>query len=83
MQNKFHFREVSLDKVRKIIQSLNKKKSVISFCISVKHLSESVDIYLPFLTGIINHSLKNGIFPDELKLAEVIPYLKNLIHLIK
>ena len=32
-----------------------------------------IDIYLPFLTDIINQSLKNDIFPDALKLVEVIP----------
>ena len=52
------------------------KKSAISSCILVKHLTESVDIYLPFLTDIITQSLKNGVFPDELKLAEVIPLFK-------
>ena len=46
------------------------KKSAISSCILVKHLTESVDIYLPFLTDIINQFNKNGLFPNELKLAE-------------
>ena len=32
-----------------------------------------MNIYLPLLTDIINDSLKRGTFPDELKLAEVIP----------
>ena len=76
IQNKSQFKEVSADEVRKIIQSLNMKKSAISSCIPVKHLTESVDIYLPFLKDIINQSLKNGIFPDELKLAKVIPLFK-------
>ena len=49
------------------------KKSIITSCIPVKHLTESLDIYLPFLTGIINQSPKHDIFPDELKLAEVTP----------
>ena len=52
------------------------KKSAISSCIPVKYLTESVDIYQPFLTDIINQSLQNCIFPDELKLAEVIPLFK-------
>ena len=52
------------------------KKSAISSCI--QHLTESVDINLPFLTHIISQSLKNGIFPDELKLAEVIPLFKKV-----
>ena len=45
----FQFKEVSPDEVGKIIHSLNKKKSTISSCIPVKHLTESVDIYLPLL----------------------------------
>ena len=51
IHNKLEFREVSLDEVRKMIQSLNKKKSEISSCILVKHLTESVDIYIQFLTA--------------------------------
>ena len=54
------------------MQSLNKKKSAISSCFPVEHLTEPVDIYLPFLTGIINQSVKNGILHDGFKLAEVI-----------
>ena len=69
-------REVSPDEIRKTIQSLNKKNSAISSCIPVNHLTESVDIYLPLLTDIINQSLKNGKFPDEFKLAEVTPLFK-------
>ena len=53
-QNKFQFREVFPDKVRKIMQSLNEKKSAISSCIPVKHRTESVDISLSFLTDIFN-----------------------------
>ena len=76
IQNKIQFREVFPDEVRKIIQSLNTRKSATSSCIPVKHLTASVDIYLPFLTDIINQSLKNGIFLDELKLVGVIPLSK-------
>ena len=46
--------EVSLDEIRKIIQSLIDIQSAISSCITVKHLTESVDVYLPILTDIIN-----------------------------
>ena len=55
------------------MQSLSKKKPAINSCIPVKHLTESVDIYLPHLADSINQSLKNGIFPDELKLDEIVP----------
>ena len=55
------------------MQSLYEEKSAISSCIPVKHLTKSVDNYLPHVKGIINQSLKTGIFPDEHKLDEVIP----------
>ena len=75
-QNQFQLREVSTDEVKKPIQALNKKKSVINFLIPVKYLIESMDIYSPIFTDIIYHALKNDIFPEELKLAEVIPLFK-------
>ena len=57
-------------------KSLNKKKAAISTCIPVKILVDSIDTYLPVLTDIINNSVRNGTFPDELKLAEVTPIFK-------
>ena len=64
---------MSSKEVKNIIQSLNKKKSAISSCIPVKVLIDSVDTYLPIFTDIINSSIRNGTFPEELKLAEVTP----------
>ena len=57
------------------------KKSAISSCVPVKRLTESVDIYLPFLTYIINQSLKNSIF--LMSLSWLKERVKKLIHLIK
>ena len=73
---KFEFNEVSPEEVKKVIKSLNKKKAAISTCIPVKILIDSIDRYLPVLTDIINNSVTNGTFPDELKLAEVTPIYK-------
>ena len=81
---KFHLKEVSSEEVKNIIQSLNKKKSAISSCIPVKVLIDSVDTYLPIFTDIINSSIRNGTFPEELKLAEVTPlFIKRLAFLTK
>ena len=52
---KFHLKEVPSEEVKKVIKSLNKKKSAI---ISVKVLIDSVDTYLPILTDIINSYYK-------------------------
>ena len=69
----FFFKEISSNEIKKIIKSLNRKKSAIAL---VSLLIDSMDVYLPLLTDIINDSLKRGMFPDELKLAEVIPLFK-------
>ena len=38
LQQQFHFKEVSSNEVKKIIESLNTKKSALSFCIPVSIL---------------------------------------------
>ena len=67
---------MSSEEVKKVIKSLNKKKSAISSCIPVKVLLDSVDTYLPIFTDIINSSIRNCTYPEELKLAEVTPLFK-------
>ena len=65
---KFHSKEVSPKKVKKVMKSLNKKKSAISSCIPVKVLIDSVDTYLAIFTDSITSSTNNGTFSEELKL---------------
>ena len=62
---------MSSEEVKKIIKSLNKKKSAFSSGIPVKVLIDSLDTYLPIFTDIINSSIRKDTFPEELKLAEV------------
>ena len=75
----FVLKRLSANKVKKIIKSLSKKKkkrSAISSSIPVSNLIDTMDIYLPLSTYIIKDSLKRGIFPDEIKLPEVIALFK-------
>ena len=72
----FHLKEMSSEKVKKVIKSLNRKKSAISSYIPVKVLIDSVDTYLPIITDIINSFIRNDTFPEELKSAEVTPLFK-------
>ena len=74
----FCFKEVSSNEVKRIIESLNRKKTAISSCFLVIILGGSMDIYLPLLIDIINDFLKRCKFPDELKLAEVMSLFKNV-----
>ena len=67
---------MSSEEVKKVIKYLHKNKSAISSCISVKVLIDSVDTYLPIFTDIITNSIRNGTFPEELKLAKVTPLFK-------
>ena len=39
-------------------------------------LKETIDIYLVYLTGIINYSFENKSFPNLLKFGEVCPIFK-------
>ena len=59
---KVHLKEVSSEEVKKIIKSLNKKKSAISSRIPVNILIDSVDTYLAIFTDIINSSRKMAHF---------------------
>ena len=74
----FVLKRLSANKVKKIIKSLSKKKerSAISSSIPVSNLIDTMDIYLPLSTYIIKDSLKRAIFPDEIKLPEVIALFK-------
>ena len=46
--------------------------------ISFYILKSTADIHLPHITNIINLSIEEGHFPDELKLAEVTIFKKKM-----
>ena len=73
-----HFEQVFSDIVRKEIRNLNVKKSSTYGSIPASILKQCVDAYLPYLTVTINYSLRENIFPEELKRSEVIPLYKKL-----
>ena len=59
-----------------IINSLNNNSPGWD-CIPVKLGKRVLNYYITPLTFLINHSFHNGIFPDEFKLAKVIPIYKS------
>ena len=61
---------------KKIICNLKPKSSAGYDNISTKFLKEIENVILRPLSIIINESLCTGIFPDELKIAKVIPLYK-------
>lgn len=69
----FTFCPVSLGDVQKAIMNLDFKKSSSSKSNSIIILKQSADIYLPFLSNLINHYLPENTFPDGVKQSKVIP----------
>ena len=71
------FKLLSTDDVRKLIYR-SPCKSCSLDPIPTDLLRKCLDVLLPIITDIINESLSSGTFPDEFKLALVIPLLKKL-----
>ena len=71
-----NFSKVTESEVRKEILNLSTKKATKNGDIPARILKKSVDIYIKEITFIINVYLEKGIFPDDLKLADVSPIFK-------
>ena len=69
----FYFSPISKDDVSKIISSLCSKSSFGHDGMSTKFHKTLVPVLLRLLTLIINQSLTAGMFPDQLKIAKVLP----------
>ena len=72
----FVFNLLTPEDTNKIIKSLKTKTSTGDDGISVKLMKYLAPALINALTLIINQSLITGIFPDQLKIAKVIPSYK-------
>ena len=72
----FNFHYVSVKEVKKELMNLSSKKATRKGDIPAKILKDSLSVYAKELTTIINNCLKDGMFPNELKLADVSPVFK-------
>ena len=72
----FHFPRISSNELKKEILNLNNKKATKQGDIPVNLLKGSIDTYLPVVTEITNSSFEQNEFPNELKLADIIPIFK-------
>ena len=75
----FSFHVVIEDEVRREILRLDGTKSTPVGDIPVGMLKSTNDIHASILAKIINSSLRNGYFPDDLKAAEVSPIFKKMM----
>ena len=72
----FSFKIITEDIVRKEIMNLDVCKPTPNGDICVSILKSTVDIHLRYIGNIINLSMEESPFPDELKLAKVSPVFK-------
>ena len=63
--------------INNIIMKMKENKSPGYDAINAKFLKLSSPIISPILSNIFNSMLKTGMYPDELKIAKVIPIYKN------
>ena len=70
------FNETSPDEIIDIIKSLSSKKCIIESDIPTRFLKVASPIISPILSNIFNACLQKGIYPDSLKVAQVIPVHK-------
>ena len=76
LQSSFSFQKVSKKTIKNLIDHLDVSKSCQKEDIPNKLIKLNSDIFIDFLYENINKCIISSTFPDELKLAEVIPILK-------
>lgn len=76
ISNVYKFEPVSLEEVDKIISNLNSSAASGYDSVSVNIIKNSKAEITSIVTSLINKSFETGIFPDELKIAKVIPIFK-------
>ena len=72
----FSFHEITEDEIRKEISKLDGSENTPVGDIPAEMLKSTTDVHVSLLTKIINSSIRNGCFPDELKAAEFTPIIK-------
>ena len=72
--NSIYLSECSTTEIEEIVKSLKNKSTSDTAIVALKYVSTSIS---STLRAIINTSLKQGAFPEELKLAKVIPIHKS------
>ena len=73
----FFCKLTNTNEVSEIISSLDDKKTEDIFKFPIKSIKDLKDIISEPLSLIINQSFTDGVFPDKLKIAKVIPIFKS------
>ena len=74
--NSFFMFPSSTDEVAQLIENLNDKKTVRSNDVETRFIKYSKSIILPIISDLFNLCVNKGVFPNCLKIAEIIPRYK-------
>ena len=66
----------STDEIAQLIENLNDKKTVRSNGVEIKFIKYCKSIISPVISGLFNLCVNKGVFPNCLKIAEIIPIYK-------
>ena len=76
----FQFCAVSMREIRKIVMSFPSHKAPGCDKVPIQIIKDALPCILPILTDILNHSLLSPVFPQDWKISEIIPLLKEGDH---
>ena len=76
LNSTFHFRKISCNKVEKIVNNLNSKKSCQQEDIPTKIIKLNNDLIAEFIAEHCNSCIYEGKFPSESKHADIVPIYK-------
>ena len=79
----FKFRQIDIEEVKKIFQSLDAKKAAQKDDIKTNLLKKNVDFFAKYTCDDINDSIRSSKFPNELKQADIVPAHKKRSKLSK
>ena len=75
--NNFRFKTVNMSELRKAISSLNKSNSEDYYGLSMRMLMNIRKSIEPIILNLINLCIYNSIYPNSLKISEIIPIPKD------
>lgn len=72
----FSWTPVTVDKLLRVVSSFKSSKSQDFYNMSVELLKRCIYVVAPIIVDIVNKSLREGVFPEALKISRTVPVYK-------
>ena len=83
LQESFSFLPISDKRIHSVVSNMDSSKAYQSNNIPPKVLKDTADICITILSSDINNCILNGVFPSNLKYADITPVFKKVEQLLK